>query len=205
MDYVYAALFGALGYLLGAIPFGVIIARSRGVDIFKFGSGNPGATNVKRACGKTAGNLCFFLDALKGFLAVYIPKMLVWGGVIQIANIDAVCIVAFVAAIIGHMFPAFTKFKGGKGVSVTIGGLIAFMWLAILIGLVVWVVAFYGMRFVSVASMLLAASLPFSTFLLYGHESLRFYLALFIFVAVLFTHRSNISRLIAGTEHKFVK
>ena len=69
MNIVGILIFGILGYLLGAIPFAVIIARSKGVDIFSFGSGNPGATNVKRACGKFAGNLCFFLDALKGFLA----------------------------------------------------------------------------------------------------------------------------------------
>ena len=69
MNIVGILIFGILGYLLGAIPFAAIIARSKGVDIFSFGSGNPGATNVKRACGKFAGNLCFFLDALKGFLA----------------------------------------------------------------------------------------------------------------------------------------
>ena len=205
MEIVYAVLFGALGYLLGAVPFAVIIARSKGIDIFKFGSGNPGATNVKRACGKSAGNLCFLLDALKGFVAVFLPKAAVMAGLLQIPNLDTVCVVAFVAAIVGHMFSVFVGFRGGKGVSVTIGGLVAFMWWAILIGLLVWVAAFYATRYVSVASILMSLSLPASSYFLYGPDSLRFCLAVFVAVVVVFKHKGNIARLVKGTENRFGK
>lgn len=200
--FITSSIFALLGYLLGAIPFGVIIARSKGVDIFQYGSGNPGATNVKRACGKFAGNLCFVLDALKGFLATFLPVMATWGG-LEVVNVKNVMVIALVAAILGHMYPVFTKFKGGKGVSVTIGGLAAFMWLAILIGLIVWVVSFYSTKYVSVASILMAISLPISAPFLYGVVSLEFYLAIFIAIVVVYKHKSNISRLMNGTENRF--
>ena len=126
-DFITTSIFALAGYILGAIPVGVIIARSKGVDIFKYGSGNPGATNVKRACVKTSGNLCFLLDALKGFFATFLPVIALWLG-FEINNCQNVQVIALVAVIIGHMYPVFIKFRGGKGVSVTIGGLLAFMW-----------------------------------------------------------------------------
>lgn len=201
MNIVGILIFGILGYLLGAIPFAVIIARSKGVDIFSFGSGNPGATNVKRACGKFAGNLCFFLDALKGFLATVLP---VWASMfVEISDVRILCVAGLLAAIAGHMYPVFTKFKGGKGVSVTIGGLVAFMWAAILIGLIIWVAAYYSTKYVSVASILMAASLPISSPFLYGAASIQTALAVFLAFAVIYKHKSNIQRLLNGTENRF--
>lgn len=201
MNIVGILIFGILGYLLGAIPFAVIIARSKGVDIFSFGSGNPGATNVKRACGKFAGNLCFFLDALKGFLAAVLP---VWASMfVEISDVQILCVAGLLAAIAGHMYPVFTKFRGGKGVSVTIGGLVAFMWAAILIGLIVWVAAYYSTKYVSVASILMAASLPISSPFLYGAASIQTALAVFLAFAVIYKHKSNIQRLLNGTENRF--
>ncbi len=201
MNIVGILIFGILGYLLGAIPFAVIIARSKGVDIFSFGSGNPGATNVKRACGKFAGNLCFFLDALKGFLAAVLP---VWASMfVEISDVQILCVAGLLAAIAGHMYPVFTKFKGGKGVSVTIGGLVAFMWAAILIGLIIWVAAYYSTKYVSVASILMAASLPISSPFLYGAASIQTALAVFLAFAVIYKHKSNIQRLLNGTENRF--
>ncbi len=201
MNIVGILIFGILGYLLGAIPFAVIIARSKGVDIFSFGSGNPGATNVKRACGKFAGNLCFFLDALKGFLAAILP---VWASMfVEISDVRILCVAGLLAAIAGHMYPVFTKFRGGKGVSVTIGGLVAFMWAAILIGLIIWVAAYYSTKYVSVASILMAASLPISSPFLYGAASIQTALAVFLAFAVIYKHKSNIQRLLNGTENRF--
>lgn len=201
MNIVGILIFGILGYLLGAIPFAVIIARSKGVDIFSFGSGNPGATNVKRACGKFAGNLCFFLDALKGFLAAILP---VWASMfVEISDVRILCVAGLLAAIAGHMYPVFTKFRGGKGVSVTIGGLVAFMWVAILIGLIIWVAAYYSTKYVSVASILMAASLPISSPFLYGAASIQTALAVFLAFAVIYKHKSNIQRLLNGTENRF--
>lgn len=201
MNIVGILIFGILGYLLGAIPFAVIIARSKGVDIFSFGSGNPGATNVKRACGKFAGNLCFFLDAVKGFLAAVLP---VWASMfVEISDVQILCVAGLLAAIAGHMYPVFTKFRGGKGVSVTIGGLVAFMWAAILIGLIIWVAAYYSTKYVSVASILMAASLPISSPFLYGAASIQTALAVFLAFAVIYKHKSNIQRLLNGTENRF--
>lgn len=201
MNIIGILIFGIVGYLFGAIPVAVMIARSKGVDIFSYGSGNPGATNVKRACGKFAGNLCFFLDALKGFLATIMP---VWVNMlVGLNDVKILCVVGLIGAIVGHMYPIFTKFRGGKGVSVTIGGLVAFMWASILIGLIIWVVAFYTTKYVSVASILMAASLPFTSPFLYGVNSIQTMLAIFLAVVVIYKHKSNIQRLLNGTENRF--
>ncbi len=191
----------AAGYLLGAIPFAVIIARFCGVDIFKVGSGNPGATNVKRSCGKTAGNLCFILDASKGFAATAFPLYAHFFG-IEFSEPQALAYVGLVAAIVGHSFSVFIKFRGGKGVAVTIGGLLAIMWAAILVALVLWVVVFYSTRYVSLASIAMALALPVAAAFLYP-TGVHTYIAIAIAAVIVARHRSNIVRLIKGTENRF--
>lgn len=191
----------AAGYLLGAIPFAVIIARFCGVDIFKVGSGNPGATNVKRSCGKTAGNLCFILDASKGFAATAFPLYAHFFG-IEFSEPQALAYAGLVAAIVGHSFSVFIKFRGGKGVAVTIGGLLAIMWAAILIALVLWVVVFYSTRYVSLASIAMALALPVAAAFLYP-TGVHTYIAIAIAAVIVVRHRSNIVRLIKGTENRF--
>lgn len=198
MNYIITAL---VGYLFGAIPFAVIIAKSCGVDIFKAGSGNPGATNVKRSCGKFAGNLCFLLDALKGFLAASFPYWIKYFGV-SLNNPEILIYVGLASAIIGHSFSIFIKFKGGKGVAVTIGGLLFVMIIPILIGLALWVIVFYASRYVSLASIVMAVSLPVSSVFFYGN-SIALYVAIAIAVIIVYRHRSNISRLLKGTENRF--
>ena len=108
-----------------------------------------------------------------------------------------------VAAIVGHSFSIFIGFKGGKGVAVTIGGLLWIMWAAILIALAIWVAVFYSSRYVSLASISMAASLPVSSVFLYGYNTIHFYIALGIAVLIIVRHHSNISRLIKGTENRF--
>ena len=191
----------AAGYLLGAIPFAVIIARFCGVDIFKVGSGNPGATNVKRSCGKAAGNLCFFLDASKGFAATAFPLCAHFFG-IEFSEPQTLAYVGLVAAIVGHSFSVFIKFRGGKGVAVTIGGLLAIMWAAILVALVLWVVVFYSTRYVSLASIAMALALPVAAAFFYP-MGVHTYIAIAIAVVIVVRHRSNIVRLIKGTENRF--
>ena len=198
MNYIITAL---VGYLFGAIPFAVIIAKSCGVDIFKAGSGNPGATNVKRSCGKFAGNLCFLLDALKGFLAASFPYWIKYFGV-SLNNPEILIYVGLASAIIGHSFSIFIKFKGGKGVAVTIGGLLFVMIIPILIGLALWVIVFYASRYVSLASIVMAVSLPVSSVFFYGN-SIALYVAIAIAVIIVYRHRRNISRLLKGTENRF--
>lgn len=191
------------GYLLGSLPFGVWVARAHGVDIFKVGSGNPGATNVKRSIGKKAGNLVFLLDFLKGVAATIWPMLpLVGFGAPEFA--ERMAVAGVVGAIAGHSFSCFIGFRGGKGVATSIGGLLALDPKVALLGVAVWLVVFYATRYVSLASILLAASLPLSAWLL----GRTLFLTLFFCILASFIivrHRSNIQRLIAGTESKFAK
>jgi glycerol-3-phosphate acyltransferase PlsY len=184
-----------IGYFLGAISFAVIIARSQGIDIFKEGSGNPGATNVKRILGKKWGNAVFALDALKGYIAAGLPLM--------VYDDERLAIIGLIAAILGHSFSVFLKFRGGKGVATTIGGLLALMWPVLLIGLVVWLILFYTKKVVALASIFFAVSLPISASLIYGTENPRFYLGLVLALFIVVRHRTNITRMFSGKENKF--
>jgi acyl phosphate:glycerol-3-phosphate acyltransferase len=187
-----------LGYILGAIPFGYLVARAHGVDILREGSGNPGATNVGRVVGKRAGRTVFALDFLKGALAVG----WVWVLPLEETGLVSVGLVGLVAAILGHSFSVFLRGKGGKGVATTMGGLLVLMPGVVLVGLLVWLAVFTTSRYVSLASILFAVSLPISNILL--GNSLILTLAssgLAIFIVV--RHRSNIERLMKGTENRF--
>jgi glycerol-3-phosphate acyltransferase PlsY len=206
------AIFFLLGYLLGSVNFAVLVAKKHGVDILKEGSGNPGATNVKRVLGKGPGNLVFALDALKGFVGAGLPYLL-----LRVEENAAaadihftVCVAGFVGTLLGHCFSCFLKFKGGKGVASTIGGLLVLLPVPILIGAAVWGLVFTLSRYVSLASIALGVSLPLSCWLLPLFTALKFGQPEFWFAAAiaafnLWTHRSNIGRLLTGTENRFVK
>ena len=195
MTVVSILLITIIGYLLGAISFAVIIARSKGVDIFKEGSGNPGATNVKRILGRKWGNAVFALDALKGFTAAGLPLL--------VYHDDRLAVIGLIAAILGHSFSVFLKFRGGKGVATTIGGLLALMCPALLIGLVVWLIIFYTRKVVALASIFFAVSLPMSAYFIYGTEDPRFYFGVVLALFIVVRHRSNIIRMFSGKENKF--
>ena len=207
MAVVSILLVAIIGYLLGAISFAVIIARSKGVDIFKEGSGNPGATNVKRILGKKWGNVVFALDALKGFTATGLPLLVYHDDRLALMAYDddrlGLAVIGLIAAILGHSFSVFLKFRGGKGVATTIGGLLALMWPVLLIGLVVWVIIFYTKKVVALASIFFAVSLPMSAYFIYGTEDPRFYLGVVLALFIVVRHRSNIIRMFSGKENKF--
>jgi glycerol-3-phosphate acyltransferase PlsY len=190
-------LVSVAGYLLGSISFAVLISKRQGVDIFTQGSGNPGATNVKRVLGSKWGNLVFVLDALKGLIAAGWPILVL--GEIRLA------VIGLIAAIIGHSFSIFLKFRGGKGVATTMGGLLAIMPMSLVIGLLVWVVVFYLSKFVALASIIFAFSLPISALNLYGSSDPRFTLSLMLCILIFFRHRSNVRRLLQGKENSFKK
>ena len=186
-----------LGYLLGSISFAVIVANRKGIDIFTSGSGNPGATNVKRVLGAKWGNAVFFLDALKGLVAAGWP-ILFWGG-----NDPKLSILGLLASLAGHSYSIFIKFRGGKGVATTMGGLLAIMPGSLLIGLFVWLFIYYSSRIVAIASLLFAVSLPSSAGWLYGFNDPRFLLGCVLCLLIIVRHKSNISRLLQGKENSF--
>jgi glycerol-3-phosphate acyltransferase PlsY len=197
------------GYFLGALPFGYLVARSRGINIFEQGSKNPGATNVKRVCGKGPGNLVFALDALKGAVATGWPWLWVFfhprgDRYLHYPEVAQAMVFGLIAALIGHSFSCFTKFKGGKGVATATGGFLVLMPLPLLVSLGVWLATFYSTRFVSLASILAAAALPVAAFF-FKQPTLLIGLAAAIAVFVALRHRSNIGRLLKGTEPKFSK
>jgi glycerol-3-phosphate acyltransferase PlsY len=206
------AIFLLLGYLIGSVNFAVLVAKKHGVDILKEGSGNPGATNVKRVLGKGPGNLVFALDALKGFVGAGLPYLL-----LRVEDNPTaadirfmICVAGFVGTLLGHCFSCFLKFKGGKGVASTIGGLLVLLPVPILIGAAIWGLVFTLSRYVSLASIALGVSLPLSCWLLPLCTKLTFGQPEFWFAAAIaafnvWTHRSNIGRLLAGTENRFVK
>jgi acyl phosphate:glycerol-3-phosphate acyltransferase len=205
-------IFFLLGYLIGSVNFAVLVAKKHGVDILKEGSGNPGATNVKRVLGKGPGNLVFALDALKGFVGAGLPYLFLrieeTGSAADIHF--TICVAGFVGTLLGHCFSCFLKFKGGKGVASTIGGLLVLLPIPILIGAAIWGLVFTLSRYVSLASIALGVSLPLSCWLLPLCTKLTFGQPEFWFAAAIaafnvWTHRSNIGRLLAGTESRFAK
>lgn len=187
------------GYFVGSISFAVLLAKSRGVDIFSVGSGNPGATNVIRVLGKPYGYTCFLLDALKGVAAVLIGKGLAvefGAGAIALGGT-----MGLLGAILGHSFPVFLGFKGGKGVATTVGGLFTLMPWVMLVGAVAWIGVYFYSRYVSLASIVLGLSLPVSAFFI--HDDPRAVgLCLLLAILIVVRHRANIQRLIAGTENR---
>lgn len=188
-----------LGYLLGSIPNGLLVGRLRGIDIRQHGSGNIGATNVFRVLGKGLGILVFLLDAGKGLLAVRLAMAMAQPGGAELAGV-----IAAISCILGHNFPLWLKFKGGKGIATSAGVLIGLLPLATLMVFALWGVVFVVTRYVSLASIVAALALPVVVWMLAGQGAL-FYFALAAGVLAVVRHKSNIQRLLNGTENRFKK
>jgi glycerol-3-phosphate acyltransferase PlsY len=188
-----AALFVA-AYLLGSIPFGVLFARAKGVDLFSVGSGNVGATNVKRALGLGTALAVFLLDVLKGFLPSF--------AALKLLGSQDWAIAVGVAAIVGHCFSPFLRFKGGKGVATGLGALFGVTPLVAACVLGVWLAGMLVHRWVSLSSITAVIFAPFFGWLFRDSPGMFVFYAL-LFFFVLYTHRGNIQRLMAGTEPKF--
>ena len=195
----------AASYLIGSIPFGYLIGRLHGIDIRTVGSGNIGATNVTRSIGKVQGKICFFLDFLKGALPVALVNLIFTEHTANLA------LLAGLAVILGHIFPLYLKFRGGKGVATAGGVALALAPYPLLCALAIWIVTFLSSRYVSLASIVAAASLPIIAVLFMGlgigtpfplANSTILFFALIAFLAIL-RHVSNIKRLLNGTENRF--
>ncbi len=202
---VYSLAVG-VGYLLGSCPNGLLISRARGIDIRKHGSKNIGATNVLRVMGKKWGYAVFFLDALKGLLAVLVAWILTTRSP-QILHPEIVEIFGGLACILGHTFPVWLRFRGGKGVATSAGVLLGLMPIAMISVLAVWLLLFYATRYVSVASIFAAAFLPLFVALYLHFRALRGFallpFSILIAAVVIWRHRSNMHSLLQGTEHRF--
>jgi len=199
------ALVTLVGYVIGSLPFAVLIARAKGVDIFKVGSGNPGSTNVKRSVGKGAGNLCFALDFAKGAVAAGWPLLAFEGDPKATLGLG---ILGLMGAVIGHSYSVFLKFRGGKGVATSAGGVLVLFPLPWLAGAVAWPLLFYTTRYVSVASMAAAVVIALAQGVRWQQDPTEANWAGLLFlsalaVLVLARHKANIVRLLRGQEQRF--
>lgn len=183
-----------LAYLLGSITFGEVIARIKGVNLREVGSGNVGATNVSRALGRKYGILVFLLDMLKGFIPTY--------SAVKLFGLNSLWVtLTGIGAVLGHMFPVFFGFKGGKGVSTAFGVLLAVSPKVALLSFTVWVLVVFLTRYVSLAS--ITASLSAVFFLMVSEVPSNIcVMAFLIALLIVYKHKENISRLLSGTEHR---
>ncbi len=191
-------------YLTGSIPFGYLVGRARGVNVLTSGSGNIGATNVGRVCGKRWGVLVFLLDFAKGAVPVWLASL--WDAKVNSAWLpQTLPVLAGISAFLGHLFPIWLGFRGGKGVATGAGVIAVLVPFLTLLVLVVWGILVYFTRFISLASMLSASLLFVLRITLYPAPWSRDHLIVTLFcllgaILVLIRHHANIRRLFAGTE-----
>ena len=213
MTHVFFPIAIIAAYLLGSIPFGLLIARAHGKDLRLIGSGNIGATNVSRAIGRKWAYFCFIFDVLKGLIPMLVTML--------ITKPDSVLTIWLwlavgCAAILGHIFPIYIKFKGGKGVSTSFGvalGLWPYYTICVLLAAGVWILVVLIWRYVSLAS--IAASIAFPLVLIaaiivkpdwdFSNLWPIVIVAIAIPIMVIIRHRENIKRLLAGTESKILQ
>ncbi len=194
-------------YLMGSIPTGFLVGKMRGLDIRTVGSGNIGATNVFRALGKPAGLLVLVFDAFKGWAAVALASRAVCVGLMPKAGpqvAEALQIIAAVCAVVGHNYTVWLRFKGGKGIATSAGVLLALVPLSLAIILTIWLIVFATTRYVSLASICGSFSLPFAVWLTGRSPTLIIITAALAGLAI-YRHRSNIRRLLDGTENRFAR
>lgn len=203
-------IMGVVAYLIGSINFSVILSKKMaGFDIRKKGSGNAGTTNMLRAVGKKAAGITLICDILKGVVSIIIAIIL--GNIIKDSNKELLLQIAGVAVVLGHTFPIFFGFKGGKGVATSLGVLLMSNWQIGLICLVFALVLMLLTKMVSVGSCAAAVLFPVLTMFINDHYTVLtesksgnvyFVYSLILAIIVLYNHRENIKRLLNGTENK---
>ena len=204
-----------LSYLVGSIPVSIIMTKIiKGVDVRDFGSGNAGGTNASRVLGKKYGMLIILLDALKGVIAVVLISRLYFGSfpfpnTTPFDDFTLVQIIAGVAAIIGHIWTIFAGFKGGKGIATGLGVLVSIVTIDLLVALGIFLAVMFISKYISLASITAAISVPVTMIVrenIFGveipsyHTILPFVIG--IALLVIYTHRSNVERLLRGSENK---
>ena len=193
MNSFVAAIAIIIAYFCGTLPIAILIAKSKGIDITTFGSGNPGASNVARALGAKYGVLVFVGDALKGALPV-----------LALLSNRPVAYACAAATVLGHVFPITRKFKGGKGVATALGILLAINWVLGLTTLSTWLIVAVFLRYSSLAALISALFAPVYFVFLFGIQPMA--MAILLMSALLiWRHRSNIKNLLNGTEGRLGK
>jgi glycerol-3-phosphate acyltransferase PlsY len=196
-------------YLAGSLPMGLLVGRLRGVDLRREGSGNIGATNAGRVLGKPWFHVVFALDFAKSFVPVVVARSLASGGALgprrEPFDPDRLALVVGVAAVVGHVFPLFLKFKGGKGVAAAAGVFAALAPVPAAIAFVAWYLVHLTSRFVSLASVAAAVVLPLACFVVplvsrFAVDPWVQWAALLVGLLIVFRHKSNIGRLMRGEE-----
>ncbi len=188
-----SAIIILIAYIIGSIPFGIIISRAKGVDLRKVGSGNIGATNVLRAVGKKEAILTLLGDILKGTVGVLLAKGL--------SQSEMVVVLSAIAAVLGHDFSIFLRFKGGKGVATSIGVLIGYAPVIALVTVNVWILVVFFYRYSSLGALVSFTFVPvFMLLARKGYEGIL--LSVVLTALIYFKHRQNIKRLLEGREPK---
>jgi acyl phosphate:glycerol-3-phosphate acyltransferase len=200
---------GLIAYLIGSFPTGYLVGRLRGIDVRNVGSGNVGATNVTRVLGKQFGYPVFMVDFFKGLGALLVAVAVAHRFQVDSVVSDLCAAMGGIFAVVGHSYPVWLGFKGGKGVATSLGVMFGISWIAALIMCAVWIVVFKATRYVSVASIAAAIALPVAMMTqLFLHElrsPVLVYFSLCLAAIVVLRHRSNLSRLINGTEPRFAR
>jgi glycerol-3-phosphate acyltransferase PlsY len=198
--WVRGVLLVAFGYLLGSVPFGILVTRmfDRNVSLRNVGSGNIGATNVARAAGRGAGGLTLALDAGKGIVPMVLTYMLIGEDYLWLSLVGG-------AAFLGHVFPIYLRFKGGKGVATALGVILSLSSVTSFLLVVLFALVVYFTRYVSLGSLCAAVALPILMALLGPPSRYCVTLSLLIAFLVIYNHRENIHRLLNGQENKFGK
>jgi acyl phosphate:glycerol-3-phosphate acyltransferase len=211
-----AAALIIISYFFGSISFALLIAKLHSIDLRAVGSGNLGATNLSRACGKKWAYICFCLDVLKGFVPAIAAKILLNISDSSSATVLALWLSVGIAAILGHIFPFYLKFKGGKGVATSFGvalGIWPYYTIPSILVFILWAVIVLIWRYISLASVIAAAVFPIVMIILtLTCDNWNFnvlwpliLMAVILCSLVIFLHRGNIKRLIDGTEHKVLQ
>jgi glycerol-3-phosphate acyltransferase PlsY len=209
---MYALVFIVGAYLLGSVPFGLLIGLARGIDIRQHGSRNIGATNAGRVLGRKSGYLCLVLDVLKGFVPTLAASFVLIERPVDAAMLLHWILVG-VAAVLGHVFPIYLKFRGGKGVATTVGvalGIFPYYTIAMGVALLLYAAVRFSTGHVSAGSLTIAAAFPAAVFVYLGVDSDTTFavfwplavVSVLLGLLIIIRHRSNIGRLLRGEEMK---
>jgi acyl phosphate:glycerol-3-phosphate acyltransferase len=205
MEILFIVLIIVAAYLVGAIPTALWVGQAfYGIDIRKHGSGNSGATNTFRVLGKKPGSVVMLVDIFKGWAATSLAGLLVLLGAIQPDNLIIFQLILGMVAVVGHIFPVYAQFKGGKGIATLLGMVLAIHLEAALVCMAIFLVVLFTSRYVSLGSMIAALAFPILLFLprFNPEEPILIIFGFIIFAIVVLTHRKNINRLLQGEESK---